>query len=219
MYKLIVFAAVLVAACPSCPSCRPSRCPCRPSRCSCRPSLPLRRRRSPSLCRCPRWLRPSRTRRRQLRSSSRKRGRRGSPCRPNCREGRATWILYPLLSKKGHKGHDVLIHGLFFEKKKLKKMMCDSCSANVLIELSNIRNRPNFFFHLQMPVKKAKRPEEALSGSTASNLLTNSFSNFFNLILISRVSQLLSQVSFFKNFFFLHPNIPRSTAKKERKIF
>jgi len=97
-------------------------------------------------------------------------------------------------------------------------MMCDSCSANVLIELSNIRNRPNFFFHLQRPVKKAKRPEEALSGSTASNLLTNSFSNFFNLILISRVSQLLSQVSFFKNFFFLHIQIPRSTAKKiERK--
>merc|ERR1711997_65580 len=120
MYKLIVFAAVLVAACPSCPSCRPSRCPCRSSRRSCRSSLPLRRRRSPSLCCCPRWLRPSRTRRRQLRSSSRKRGRRGPPRRPNCREGRATWILYPLLSKKGHKGHDVLIHGVFFEKKTQK---------------------------------------------------------------------------------------------------
>merc|ERR1712088_681152 len=67
---------------------------------------------------------PFRTRRRQLRSSSRKRGRRGPPRRPNCREGRATWILYPLLSKKGHKGHDVLIHGLFLKKKPHKKMMC-----------------------------------------------------------------------------------------------
>merc|ERR1712048_1482639 len=120
MNKLIVFAAVLVASCPSCPP----RRPCRPSRCPCRSSLSLRRRRPPSLCCRPCWLRSSRTRRRQLRPPPRKRGRRGPPRRPNCRKGRATRILYPLLSHKGHEeGHDdVLILGLFFEKQKTRKI-------------------------------------------------------------------------------------------------
>jgi len=95
--------------------------------------------------------------------------------------------------------------------------MCDSCSANVLIELSNIRNRPNFFFHLQRPVKKAKgqkKPWVVPQPPTSSRTLSATFSTWFSSL---RVSQLLSQVSFFKNFFFLHIQIYPEVLPKKLK--